>query len=113
MLRAPERAASGTFSAQIPLPMPFPSLAAALSRGPLRFRRVLAVLACCACLPAMAQQAEPAQDPAEAENPFAFHGQSTYIWQRKPAFNAAYSGPNSLGTERPRATRSARRWTWD
>lgn len=106
MLRAPERAASGTSSPQIPLPMSFPPLAAALSRGPLRFRRVLAVLAvlaCCACLPAMAQQTDPQQDAAEAENPFAFHGQSTYIWQRKPAFNAAYSGPNSLGTERAKS----------
>lgn len=26
----------------------------------------------------------------------AFHAQTTFIWQNKPAFNAAYSGPNSL-----------------
>ncbi|MFO1292590.1 MAG: carbohydrate porin [Rubrivivax sp.] len=26
------------------------------------------------------------------------HFQATYIWQRKPAFGAAYSGPNSLAT---------------
>lgn len=84
-------------------PMPFPPLAAARSRRPFRFRRWLAALACCACLPAMAQQSVPAQDSGGAENPFAFHGQSTYIWERKPAFNAAYSGPNSLGTERAKS----------
>jgi hypothetical protein len=37
--------------------------------------------------PASAQEAAP---------DFAVHGQTTYIWQTKPAFNAAYSGPNSL-----------------
>ena len=26
----------------------------------------------------------------------AFHAQTTYVWQSKPAFSAAYSGPNSL-----------------
>lgn len=103
MLRAPQRAASGTSFQPFPLSMPFPPLACAPSRRPLRFRRWLAALACCACVPATAQQAEPAPDPADAGSPFAFHGQSTYIWQRKPAFNAAYSGPNSLGTERAKS----------
>jgi len=28
--------------------------------------------------------------------PFELHGQSTYVWQYKPAFPAAYSGPKSL-----------------
>lgn len=43
--------------------------------------------------------------PADATEPerFAFHGQATYIWTRKPAFNAAYSGENSLGTERAKS----------
>ncbi|MFG3756462.1 hypothetical protein ACGE32_29465, partial [Klebsiella pneumoniae] len=27
---------------------------------------------------------------------FGFHGQSTWVWQAKPAFNAPYSGDNSL-----------------
>ncbi len=27
------------------------------------------------------------------------HGQATYVWQRKSPFQAAYSGPNSLGTQ--------------
>ncbi len=51
----------------------------------------------------MAQQAEPGQDFADVESPFAFHGQSTYVWQRQPAFGAAYSGPNSLGAERSKS----------
>ena len=37
--------------------------------------------------------AQGAADPSPA---FGFHAQSTYIWQRKPAFAAAYSGPRSL-----------------
>ena len=28
------------------------------------------------------------------------HGQTTYVWQRKPAMAAAYSGANSLSTAR-------------
>jgi hypothetical protein len=31
------------------------------------------------------------------------HGQATWVWQRKPAFNAAYDGPNSLSTAREHA----------
>ena len=31
------------------------------------------------------------------------HGQTTYIWQAKPAFNAAYSGPNSLSPLREKS----------
>lgn len=34
---------------------------------------------------------------------FAFHGQTTYVWQRKPAFSAAYSGDNSLRPEREKS----------
>ncbi|QQX84814.1 carbohydrate porin [Cupriavidus necator] len=83
--------------------MLFSPFSAAPRRGPFRFRRALAALACCACLPALAQQAEQEQAAAAAESPFAFHGQSTYIWQRKPAFNVAYSGPNSLGSERAKS----------
>lgn len=41
-----------------------------------------------------------AGDASEAEKPFAFHAQSTYVWQTKPGFNAAYSGPNSMSVER-------------
>ncbi len=85
--------------------MPFPPLAAA-PRALLRFRPVLtalAMLAGCACLPAQAREAMPAAAAGDMENPLAFHGQSTYVWQRKPAFGAAYSGPNSLGTERAKS----------
>ncbi len=38
-----------------------------------------------------------------AEDVFAFHGQATYIWQRKPSIGAAYSGEHSLGTERAKS----------
>jgi high affinity Mn2+ porin len=37
-----------------------------------------------------------AQSNTEEPPNAAFHAQTTYIWQSKPAFNAAYSGPNSL-----------------
>ena len=37
-----------------------------------------------------------AQDAAEPTPAFGFHAQSTYIWQRKPAFGAAYTGPKSI-----------------
>jgi hypothetical protein len=33
----------------------------------------------------------------------ALHAQATYIWQRKPAFNAAYTGPNSLNPGREKS----------
>ena len=31
-----------------------------------------------------------------SDNPFSLHAQTTWVWQAKPAFGAAYSGPNSL-----------------
>lgn len=37
-----------------------------------------------------------AQSDSEESSRAAFHAQTTYIWQSKPAFSAAYSGPNSL-----------------
>jgi high affinity Mn2+ porin len=37
-----------------------------------------------------------AQSDSEATPVAALHAQATYIWQHKPAFSAAYSGPNSL-----------------
>ncbi|WP_257992239.1 carbohydrate porin [Cupriavidus pauculus] len=39
----------------------------------------------------------------DMESPFAFHGQTTYIWQRKPAFSAPYSGENSLTPDRAKS----------
>jgi len=45
----------------------------------------------------------PDASTADTESPFAFHGQATYIWQRKPAFNAAYSGDNSLTDQRAKS----------
>jgi len=62
---------------------------------------------------AQAQVAGPAPDAAEASvqappiapegERYAVHGQTTYVWQRKPAFDAAYSGDNSLGTARDKS----------
>ncbi|MES1978184.1 MAG: carbohydrate porin [Pseudomonadota bacterium] len=40
---------------------------------------------------AAAAQADSAPAPA-----FGFHAQATYIWQRKPSFSAAYTGPKSI-----------------
>ncbi|MES2188626.1 MAG: carbohydrate porin [Pseudomonadota bacterium] len=40
--------------------------------------------------------AAAAQADAEATPAFGFHAQATYIWQRKPAFSAAYTGPKSI-----------------
>jgi hypothetical protein len=46
---------------------------------------------------------QESQAPAEEASPFAFHAQTTYVWQRKPAFNAPYSGDNSLGPQRDKS----------
>ena len=64
-------------------------------------------IACLHLLGAVASQSAMAQSPAPAgaDRPdqaapnFDARFQATYIWQRKPAFGAAYSGPNSLSTE--------------
>lgn len=42
----------------------------------------------------------PAQADDAATETWQVHGQSTYVWQRKPAMAAAYSGANSLSTAR-------------
>lgn len=89
-----------------------------LTAAPARFRLsvacrlpavALSLLACAGM--ARAQDAGPAPDPMpasgslvnEADAPFSFHGQTTYIWQRKPAFGAAYSGDNSLAAQRAKS----------
>lgn len=36
-----------------------------------------------------------AQTPDDAQR-LSFHAQTTFVWQAKPAFSAAYSGPNSM-----------------
>ncbi|MES2361398.1 MAG: carbohydrate porin [Pseudomonadota bacterium] len=40
--------------------------------------------------------AAAAQTDAEPTPAFGFHAQATYIWQRKPSFSAAYTGPRSI-----------------
>ena len=58
----------------------------------------------------MAGQALPAQAAAspsagqdQADAPLALHVQSTYVWQRKPSFDAPYTGANSLVPGRERS----------
>jgi len=58
----------------------------------------LALLACAGV--ARAQEGDAGQDqPGQVEA----HLQATYIWQRKPAFGALYSGPHSLVPEQERS----------
>jgi high affinity Mn2+ porin len=61
----------------------------------------LQLLGAAACQPALAQPDSPpiATAPGAAAPTFDARFQATYVWQRKPAFDAAYSGPNSLATE--------------
>ena len=56
---------------------------------------------CASCTVAFAQSAPQ----ADAEDPprVGLHAQATYIWQVKPAFNAVYSGPNSLSPLREKS----------
>ncbi|MGO4152837.1 carbohydrate porin [Cupriavidus sp. YAF13] len=67
----------------------------------------LAGLAGMAPMPAQAQEKAEASSgaPVQADAPedYAFHGQTTYIWQRKPSFGAAYSGANSLTADRTKS----------
>jgi hypothetical protein len=88
----------------------------AILKGLYGSRRAIAPLALLLALglaPAHAQEvdtggqpgaaAQEGQRPVEEPDRFAIHGQTTYVWQRKPAFNAAYSGENSLGTQRDKS----------
>ncbi|KWR85477.1 carbohydrate porin [Cupriavidus sp. IDO] len=54
-------------------------------------------------LPVTAPPADTGQALADEPDRFAIHGQTTYVWQRKPAFGAAYSGDNSLGPQRDKS----------
>lgn len=49
---------------------------------------------------AFAAFAQENGDGGASASPLDAHFQSTYVWQRKPAFPALYTGPNSLTTER-------------
>lgn len=53
-------------------------------------------LSCLTLLPLLLPLAASAQADAEPTPAFGFHAQATYIWQRKPAFSAAYTGPRSI-----------------
>ena len=69
----------------------------------------IALLLAATCFtPSWSQTSEVNDDHAmsseQEDTPaFGFHGQATYIWQRKPSFNAVYSGPNSLITNREKS----------
>lgn len=66
---------------------------------PLARLQGVAVLAA-ALVPVLAQA--QAAETVETEN-WNAKFQSTYVWQRKPSFSAAYSGPNSLSTDKERS----------
>ncbi|CAM3873591.1 carbohydrate porin [Paracidovorax anthurii] len=80
------------------------TLALLFSFPPRAFRAAALAAAALSVLapPAHAAADDPAADSGEPPR-WAVHAQSTYIWQRKPAFDAAYTGPNSLVTERERS----------
>ena len=69
---------------------------------PLRLavQALLSAAACCLGINAQAQAQAQAQAVEEAWNA---HFQSTWVWQAKPAFAAAYSGPNSLSAAREKS----------
>jgi len=77
---------------------------------PFFFLQATRALLCCGVLAALPVHAaddtvrpdDPQPDLQAIEN-FSVHGQATYIFQKKPAFDAAYSGVNSLSTERERS----------
>ena len=66
----------------------------------LSMQNTLTILLVCALL-----QAAPARagDAAPATETWSAHAQSTYIWQGKPAFSAAYSGANSLSAAKEKS----------
>ena len=78
---------------------------------PLVWVRVLVSMAAVVSVMPMAHAAEGAASAGdipqiaggELDDRFGFHGQTTYVWQRKPAFDAAYSGDNSLGAARAKS----------
>ncbi|MCJ0761736.1 carbohydrate porin [Variovorax terrae] len=63
-----------------------------------RWSGALFLIAACAHSAWASTENEPQDEPA-----LGFHAQATYIWQAKPAFEARYSGPNSLKTSRERS----------
>ncbi|SFD80865.1 carbohydrate porin [Paracidovorax konjaci] len=67
------------------------------------FLSAAAWLALAAATPARAAPDVPAPGDPEEPPRVALHAQTTYIWQRKPAFDAAYTGPNSLVPTRERS----------
>ena len=72
---------------------------------PLVWVRLLAGAAAVVSVMSMAYAADdiPRIAGGELDDRFGFHGQTTYVWQRKPAFDAAYSGDNSLGEARAKS----------
>jgi hypothetical protein len=70
-----------------------------MSRLRCRLPATCLTLACVLLGPAAHAQAQA--DSEEAR--FVLHGQTTFVWQAKPAFHAAYSGSNSLSPLEERA----------
>jgi high affinity Mn2+ porin len=63
---------------------------------PSRLKAFCIALLCAAPAIWPLQSRAQAELEPEATPPFGFHAQATYIWQRKPSFNAPYTGPKSL-----------------
>lgn len=71
--------------------------------------RLLCGMACCIACAAHAQGPAPNTNTSAAANAeasdtaqdrWSLHAQSTFVWQRKSAFDAPYTGPQSLRTDR-------------
>ena len=63
----------------------------------------LSVAATAACAQESAIDTDKSRGQVEPPGNVEVHLQATYIWQRKPAFSAPYTGPNSLSTEREKS----------
>ncbi len=62
-----------------------------------------ATLAACALLCALLSSHATAADADTPDEAFGWHGQSTYIWQAKPAFASPYAGDHSLDAARAKS----------
>ena len=62
-------------------------------------RRALAAALLALCRAACADEAVAAAEAIEPPEDWSLHGQATWITQKKPAFDAAYSGPHSLSPD--------------
>jgi high affinity Mn2+ porin len=65
----------------------------------MNYRHLLSPALLCTCLALAATtrvQSQTVLAPDSTDSPLSLHAQTTWVWQAKPAFSAAYSGLNSL-----------------